>query len=67
MFHDDANDFLAEIVKFEYTSYGELPTELGNLSNLRKLYLSDNSFTGTIPSELGRLSHLGKQRPNSKR
>ena len=31
---------------------GEIPTELGNLSNLTWLYLSGNQFTGCIPGEL---------------
>jgi Leucine-rich repeat (LRR) protein len=31
---------------------------LGNLSKLKRLYLSSNSLTGSIPSELGNLSKL---------
>ena len=37
---------------------GELPKELGNLSNLEQLHLIDNQLTGEIPPELGNLSNL---------
>ena len=37
---------------------GEIPTELGNLSNLIGLYLSSNKLTGEIPTELGSLTNL---------
>ena len=37
---------------------GEIPTELGSLSNLQGLSLSDNRLTGEIPPELGGLSNL---------
>ena len=37
---------------------GEIPPELGSLSNLELLLLGDNSLTGEIPSELGDLSNL---------
>ncbi len=37
---------------------GEIPTELGNLSNLQTLNLSLNQLTGEIPTELGNLSNL---------
>ena len=37
---------------------GDIPTELGNLSNLERLYLHDNQLTGEIPTELGSLSNL---------
>ena len=35
-----------------------IPTELGNLTNLKKLYLNRNQLTGNIPSELGNLKNL---------
>ena len=37
---------------------GEIPEELGNLSNLEVLYLANNQFTGEIPAELGNLANL---------
>ena len=37
---------------------GKVPPELGLLSNLQVLGLSDNALTGKIPQELGSLSNL---------
>ena len=37
---------------------GELPAELGSLTNLIKLDLSSNELTGSIPPELGSLTNL---------
>ncbi|KAI7736772.1 hypothetical protein M8C21_016419, partial [Ambrosia artemisiifolia] len=37
---------------------GSLSPHVGNLSFLRRLYLSNNSFQGAIPHELGRLFRL---------
>ena len=37
---------------------GEIPAELGSLSNLKLLYLYGNDLSGGIPAELGRLSNL---------
>ena len=36
---------------------GEIPPELGRLSNLTELSLADNGLTGEIPPELGGLSN----------
>ena len=37
---------------------GEIPPELGSLSNLARLYLGGNALSGEIPAELGSLSNL---------
>ncbi|KAI8831384.1 hypothetical protein BC829DRAFT_437832 [Chytridium lagenaria] len=37
---------------------GVVPPELGNLSNLRLLFLYNNQLEGTIPPQLGNLSNL---------
>ena len=37
---------------------GEIPTELGSLTNLERLRLSKNLLSGEIPAELGRLTNL---------
>ena len=37
---------------------GEIPAELGSLSNLRGLWLNHNGLSGEIPPELGSLSNL---------
>ena len=37
---------------------GEIPAELGDLSNLEYLYLFNNQLTGEIPAELGNLTNL---------
>ena len=37
---------------------GEIPPELGDLSELTNLYLSDNQLSGAIPPELGNLTNL---------
>ena len=37
---------------------GEIPAELGSLTNLEGLYLSGNQLSGEIPAELGNLAYL---------
>ena len=37
---------------------GEIPAELGSLSNLIQLWLGENQLSGEIPAELGSLSDL---------
>ena len=38
---------------------GEIPAELGSLTNLQTLYLYSNELSGAIPKELGSLTYLG--------
>ena len=45
---------------------GEIPAELGSLSNLQRLYLNDNGLSGEIPAELGSLSNLTDLRLNNR-
>ena len=37
---------------------GEIPAELGDLTNLEGLDLASNQLTGEIPAELGSLTNL---------
>ena len=37
---------------------GEIPVEIGNLTNLTSLQLSNNQLTGEIPSSIGNLTNL---------
>ena len=37
---------------------GSIPRELGNLANLRELWLHSNQLSGPIPPELGNLANL---------
>ena len=46
---------------------GSIPAELGQLTNLKSLYLYKNDLSGSIPAELGNLTNLdipdyGRQR-----
>ena len=37
---------------------GEIPSEIGNLTNLTRLSLNRNQLTGSIPPEIGNLTNL---------
>ena len=49
---------VTELDLFSNGLSGEIPAELGSLSNLRVLRLRDNELSGEIPAELGSLSNL---------
>ena len=60
---NDANGRVNGLYLVRNQLAGEIPSELGGLSNLEVLLLNDNRLTGTIPTELGGLSNLLWGRP----
>ena len=59
--HGVTNDASGRVTRLLLESNGlagELPKELGSLSNLKRLELANNYLTGEIPRELGNLSDL---------
>ena len=54
----DAGGRVTELNLHNNQLSGEIPRELGNLSNLTNLYLHNNQLSGEIPRELGNLSNL---------
>ena len=57
---NDARDSVIELNLSGNNLFGSLPAELGNLVNLKILYLSFNKLSGPIPAELGNLLFLEK-------
>ena len=55
---NDADGRVSELLLGTNELTGEIPTELGSLSNLTRLYLHRNQLTGEIPTELANLSNL---------
>ena len=54
----DAQGRVIGLILSENELSGEIPPELGELSNLEYLWLPDNALSGEIPPELGGLSNL---------
>ena len=54
----DFDGQVTELTLYNYGLVGEIPKELGKLSNLELLRLDTNELSGTIPEELGDLSNL---------
>ena len=49
---------VTEINMFANDLAGEIPPEIGELSELRRIYLERNSLTGSIPPQIGKLQNL---------
>ncbi len=54
----DDNGRVIDLGPYDNNLSGELPPELGSLSNLEALRLVNNELSGEIPAELGSLSSL---------
>ena len=54
----DLNGHVLDLYLGDNQLTGEIPAELGNLVNLRRLSLHGNQLAGEIPAELGRLDSL---------
>jgi len=54
----DINGRVNEISFFSNELSGSIASELGNLTNLTKLWLPHNQLSGSIPPELGNLTNL---------
>ena len=55
----DANGRVKGLYLSDNQLSGQMPPELGNLSNLWWMGLSENQLSGQIPQDLGNLSNLG--------
>ena len=53
-----SSGFVSRILLPYNSLSGSIPAELGNITNLINLNLSNNSLTGGIPAELGNLTNL---------
>ncbi|MCY3555860.1 MAG: Ig-like domain-containing protein [Gemmatimonadetes bacterium] len=49
---------VTEINMFANDLEGEIPPEIGELSQLKRIYLERNSLTGSIPPQIGKLKNL---------
>ena len=54
----NANGRVTDLSLYDNQLTGEIPAELGNLTNLEVLSLDGNQLTGEIPAELGNLTNL---------
>ena len=58
LYDDDDFDAMSMCCVCNAGPVGEIPPEIGNLTNLRALSLSNNQLTGEIPSSIGNLTNL---------
>ncbi|MXY97193.1 MAG: hypothetical protein F4Z29_05475 [Gemmatimonadetes bacterium] len=54
----DENGRVTELSFWENNLSGSIPPELGQLTNLKHLYIAKNHLSGSIPTELGQLQNL---------
>ena len=54
----DANGRVTDLYLTDHNLSGEIPAELGDLTNLQNLYLWQNNLSGEIPAALGDLTNL---------
>ena len=54
----DGNGRISILILDENNLSGQIPSELGNLTNLKDMRLHENNLSGQIPSELGNLTSL---------
>ena len=54
----DSDGRVTDLSLYDNQLTGEIPAELGSLTNLRWLQLHNNQLTGEIPAELGSLTNL---------
>ena len=54
----DADGRVTELRLYDNQLSGAIPAELGNLTNLTRLWLDRNQLSGAIPAELGNLTNL---------
>ena len=52
------NGRLTSLICYNYGLSGEIPPEIGNLTNLTDLKVYNNQLTGEIPPEIGNLTNL---------
>ena len=54
----DARDNVTQLLLQSNDLSGNIPTEIGELANLRNLNLSDNDIRGSIPTQIGDLANV---------
>ena len=56
--YTNAQGRVVDLELYDNQLSGPIPPEIGNLSNLKNLWLNDNQLSGAIPPEISNLSNL---------